>query len=664
MMTKYFKDIENQVKAIYSVAEAAREKGLDPKSFVEIPLASSLAERVTGLLSVKYPQLEDKKIVLRIKELEKEYGLLDHAVALKIAEEVAKEKFCKFVSHLEAIDAGIRIGFAYITVGVVSSPLEGYTHFKLKKTSDNKDYFCVYYSGPVRSAGGTAASFSLLIADYLRESFGYAKYDASEQEVKRAVTEIYDYHERITNLQYLPSEEEIEFLARNLPIQIDGDPSEDKEVSNYKDLERVETNFMRNGFCLVLAESLAQKAIKILNIVYKLRKKGFGLKDWDFLGKFVELQKKKVEKKKESAEATYIQDLVAGRPVLGHPSRQGGFRLRYGRSRFSGLSSMAISPYTMAILDNFIAIGTQLKYEGPGKSSAMTPCDNIDGPIVKLNNNSVIKIDSSDKLRKAKEKGIKEIIHLGDFLVNYGEFFNRGKKLQKPGYCQEWYAAELERKIEQELKEENKESKIEQGKLIEENRERIEEKEAGGKEKLKEKEEEIKEKKEEENKEIEKLVKEIIKNPWTKISFDLALEISKRYNLSLHPDFIFYWSHLNKELFLGLIDWIAHSEIVNNKLSLVYNKTEQERFKQGKRALELIGIEHEVVTENVLINEEDSKALLFNLGIKLEDEIEEKISLSIGKIKQEEVLDIINNLCLIKIKDKAGSYIGARMGRP
>jgi len=36
---------------------------------------------------------------------------------------------------LEGIDAGIRVGFAYATIGVVSPPLEGFTELKLGKNS-------------------------------------------------------------------------------------------------------------------------------------------------------------------------------------------------------------------------------------------------------------------------------------------------------------------------------------------------------------------------------------------------------------------------------------------------------------------------------------------------------------------------------------------------
>ena len=357
-INEYFKELENKVKVAYAVAGEAKAKGLDPLSKVEIPLATSLAGRAAGLIGTIYPQLNNPHIINRILELEKEFGALDPAVCLKIAEEVVKERFCKFQSLEEGIDAGIRMAMAYITLGVVSSPLEGFTHFKLNKTNDGGDYIAAYFSGPIRSAGGTAAAFSIVIIDYLREILGYARYDPSEEEVKRFVTEVYDYHERITNLQYLPSEEEVEFLAKNLPIQVTGEPSEEREVSNYKDLKRIETNFIRSGPCLVLAEGLAQKAPKILKMINKLKGRGFVLSGMDFLKGFVELQQNIKKNKKKTESATYIQDLVAGRPVLSHPSKSGAFRLRYGRTRCSGYSALSIHPATMHILQGVVAIGT------------------------------------------------------------------------------------------------------------------------------------------------------------------------------------------------------------------------------------------------------------------------------------------------------------------
>ncbi|MEK6848353.1 MAG: hypothetical protein AABX65_01845, partial [Nanoarchaeota archaeon] len=601
-----FKELEANVKNVFLAAEAARALGLDPVNKVEIPLATSLAEKVVGLISVRYPQIQDKKIINRILELEGEYGPLDPAVAFKIAEEIAKEKFCKFSSLLEGIDAGIRVGFAYGTLSVVSSPLEGFTELKLNKTEKNEDYFAAYFSGPIRSAGTTASCVVLMLIDYLRETFGYAKYDPNEKEVKRYVTENYDYHERVNNLQYLPTEEEIAFLAENLPIQITGEPSVSKEVSNYKDIARVETNFIRGGMCLIFSEGLAQKAQKGLRILRALQAKGFKISDWEFLEKYVALHKKR-EKGTTDTTPSYIKDIVAGRPVFGYPSRSGAFRFRYGRSRSGGFSAMSVHPATMAITDNFLSIGAQLKVEKPTKGCALTACDSIDGPIVKLNNGSVRKIQNLDEAKKIY-KDVREIIYLGDLLVPIGDVINRNYELIKPGYVEEWWRLEVRKKSE-------------------------------GKEAL--------------DKEI---------------SFDRALEISTRHGVPLYPKFIYYWSQISMDDFFSLLDWTANASFAG-KIILPYSKTEQERYKRGKRALEIIGAEHEVTIENVVLSEETSWAFLANLGVDINKlskktfaEIVEEISL---KIKgEEEVLKAISKVSNFVICDKAGTFIGARMGRP
>ena len=137
---QYLKSIEEETKKIYEIAEEARKKGFDPVNKVEIPLARSLAEKVVGLISSVYPQMDGSGIVERILELERKWGKLNPAICLQIAEEIAKQKFCGFSGLLEAIEAGSRTGIAYITLGVVSSPIEGMTSIKIMKTSDGKEY--------------------------------------------------------------------------------------------------------------------------------------------------------------------------------------------------------------------------------------------------------------------------------------------------------------------------------------------------------------------------------------------------------------------------------------------------------------------------------------------------------------------------------------------
>ena len=139
-LSSYFEKLRKDVDEVYGVAEKARAKGYDPVDKVEIPLAMTMAEKVVGLISTVYPQLVGVEIDARILELEKGFGKLDSTVAFVIAREVAEEKFCKFENKLEAIDAGIRTGFAYTTLAVVSSPIEGYTGIKIGKTREGKEY--------------------------------------------------------------------------------------------------------------------------------------------------------------------------------------------------------------------------------------------------------------------------------------------------------------------------------------------------------------------------------------------------------------------------------------------------------------------------------------------------------------------------------------------
>ena len=605
---KYFKRIEGDVKKVYSVAEEARSKGFDPKNKVEIPLARNLAEKVVGLVSVLYPQMEGSKIAERILELEKEHGKLDPAICLQIAEEIAKQKFCKFSSLLEAITAGARIGFAYITLGVVSSPIEGLTEIKIEKTRDGKEYLSAYYSGPIRSAGGTGGAFSLVIVDYLREIFGFSKYDPTEDEVRRAYMELTDYHERVTNLQYFPTENEAIFLVRNLPLQVEGEASEKYEVSNYKNLDRVSTDFIRNGFCLVLGESLAQKAPKVKKYIDALRKKGYKLSDWDFLEGFIDLHKKREEGHSDVEDSpTYIKDLVAGRPIFGYPSRSGAFRFRYGRGRVSGFSAFSLHPATMAITDNFISIGTQLKIEKPTKGGIVTSCDSIDGPIVKLYNGSVKKVSTKEEAERLYPD-TEEIIYLGDILFPLSDLLNRNHGLIKAGYVEEWWNLDLEEK--------------------------------GG-----------------------------CVDDFFKVSFEDSVELSKKFNVPLHPSYILYWSQISDKQFFELIRWLKVSK-ASDKIIFPYRKNERDKCEVAKRALELLGLEHEVTIENVVLSKEKSKVLLSNLGIGVEileneDLLLNKINESDFEFKEgESVLDLVNRLSNFVIKDKAGDFIGARMAKP
>ena len=633
-MHKYFDHLQKNIIALHGLATKARKKGYDPEERVEIQLAKNMAERVVGLISVIAPQLVDSGVVERIIELEKEYGALDWRVALKIAEDIAEQKFCKFQDQEEAISVGIRAGFAYVTVGVVSAPLEGIATIDFKNRMDGRGrYLSLSFAGPIRNAGGTAAAVSMLIADYVRKKFNYDVYDAQENEIKRTYTEMQDYRDRVAPRQYFPAYEEIEFVMKRMPIEVAGEPSEKFEVSNYKDLPRVPTNNLRSGFCLMMTECIPLKAPKLWK---QLAKWGtnFDMEQWNFLEEFLKLQKEvkakgavKTDKKDDAKikpDFSYLKDLVAGRPIFAHPLRTGGFRLRYGRCRTSGYSSCAIHPATMAVTYDYLATGTQLKLERPSKGTALTACNTIDGPIVKLNSGQVLQLNSIQEV-KERQKDIKEILYLGDFLVNYGDFLDRAHSLIPPGYCQEWWVQELEKAI------------VERFGTID--IEKVSDLTAVPTE----------------------LLEKIMANPLTtRISAKVSISLSKKLAIPLHPIYTYYWTTLKNTQLHILFEWLKTLRITKNKNNEI-EKIILPLAEEPKIILELIGIPQEVVNnEYVLIHTDHAQALVTTLNL------EEPEKTDIKKLIEENqnLLDIINLISPIHIRDKAGVFIGARMGRP
>ncbi|MDD4749988.1 MAG: DNA polymerase II large subunit, partial [Methanosarcinaceae archaeon] len=337
-MLTYFNELESRLNAAIELANRARSNGGDPKPYVEIPLAKDLADRVENLIGVA-------GVAEKIRELETRMSREE--AALEIGRMVAEGEVGDFPDKKEAVEAAIRISMATLTEGVVAAPLEGIDKVEIGKNDDGSDYIQIFYSGPIRSAGGTAQALSVLVGDYVRRGIGIDRYKPRPEEVERYVEEILIY-KRVASLQYMPSEAEIRLIVKNCPVCIDGDPTEAAEVEGYRNLERIATNRVRGGMCLVLAEGLALKAPKVKKHVNKLKMDG-----WDWLETLIggaksgeeeeEPGKKPVIKPKDK----YIRDLIAGRPVFSHPSRPGGFRLRYGRSRNTSFAAAGINPATM-----------------------------------------------------------------------------------------------------------------------------------------------------------------------------------------------------------------------------------------------------------------------------------------------------------------------------
>ncbi len=432
---EYFALLTEKFDKAYEVAEGARSRGYDPELHVEVKPAPDLATRVEGIIGIS-----GLAEVIKGKSAKSRQDL-----AFEMVKEVCTNQ--RFEMNTKArLTLAVRVGLSILTEGILVAPTEGMQGVELHKNSDGSDYISIMYAGPIRGAGGTSAALSVALADYGRKILGIGVYKAQQSEIERYLEEIMLYHSRVARLQYLPSEDDIRMILQNCPVCVDGVPTEDMEIGIHRNIKRLDangkqqmiTNKIRGGVGLVLCEGIAQKAKSVLKYT-----KAVDL-NWTWLNNIIKVDKatSTVERGESKKEAVFLQELVAGRPVLAYPDYPGSFRLRYGRSRLTGIAAKGFNPATMLLLEEFIASGTQIKVEKPGKGCIAMPVDSIEGPFVKLVSGEAFKVNTAAKALEVKDR-ISKIISVGDILITYGDFKKTNTPLQPTSYVEEYWLEEL-----------------------------------------------------------------------------------------------------------------------------------------------------------------------------------------------------------------------------
>ncbi|MFB6135980.1 MAG: DNA polymerase II large subunit [Halobacteriaceae archaeon] len=632
----YFERIEDELGTALDVAGEAKRRGDDPRPEVEIPVAKDMADRVENILGID-------GVAERVRELEGE--LSREEAALELVADFVEGTVGDYDTRAGKVEGAVRTAVALLTEGVVAAPIEGIDRVELLENDDGTEFVSVFYAGPIRSAGGTAQALSVLVADYARALLGIDEFKPRDVEVERYAEEVGLYDDE-TGLQYSPKDEETKFIAEHCPIMLDGEATGDEEVSGFRDLERVETNSPRGGMCLVLAEGIALKAPKIQRYTRDLDEV-----DWPWLQDLIDGTVGKGdgdgdasadagEENDDEADGDeavdagdgadegegegagpprvdpskkFLRDLIAGRPVFGHPSAEGGFRLRYGRARNHGFATAGVHPATMHLVDDFLATGTQIKTERPGKAGGVVPVDSIEGPTVKLANGDVRRIDDPAEALEIRN-GVEEILDLGEYLVNYGEFVENNHPLAPASYVVEWWEQDAA---------------------------------AAGAD-----------------------VQALRDDPHVDLEdpdADRALAWADEHDAPLHPKYTYCWHDVSVEQVDALADAVADGELVDREAGadpvsdLVVERTDAVR-----ETLEALLVEH-AQGENV-IRVPDWLPLARSLGLfgdltrtwSLEDLSEHARTHDGG----ENAIEAINEVAPFEVRERAPTRVGNRMGRP
>ncbi|AUV83664.1 DNA polymerase II large subunit [Salinigranum rubrum] len=636
---RYFERIESRLDEAFETAEAAKAQGWDPTCEVEIPVAKDMADRVENILEIP-------GVAERVRELEGQMSREE--AALELVTDFVEGSVGDYESKAGKIEGAVRTAVALLTEGVVAAPIEGIDRVEILDNDDGTQFVNVYYAGPIRSAGGTAQALSVLVADYARTLLDIDEYKPRTEEVERYVEEV-NLYDKDTGLQYSPKDKETRFIARNMPIMLDGEATGDEEVSGYRDLERVDTNNPRGGMCLVLAEGIALKAPKIQRYTRKLDEV-----EWPWLQDLIdgtigtddedgqaetddaesgEDSEREADDDGETAPADepvgpprvepatkFLRDLIAGRPVFGHPSMPGGFRLRYGRARNHGFATAGVHPATMHLVDDFLATGTQIKTERPGKAAGVVPVDSIEGPTVRLANGDVRRIDDPREALELRN-GVEAILDLGEYLVNYGEFIENNHPLAPSSYTVEWWRQDFEH--------------------------------AGG-----------------DLQALEDDPHVDLSNP----TVAEALAWATEHDCPLHPAYTYLWHDLSVEAFEALADTVEAGHVTEATADggVALDPTSERRTgtlvlprtEETTRALETLLVEHRQTDDDVRIAtwEPLVRSLGFTPGLERTwDRLSEHAR---TWDDGENAVEAVNDVAPFRIRERAPTRVGARMGRP
>ncbi len=586
----YAKRLHDEYDRLYTLASLARSKGLDPSFKVESQTTYDLAERVEK--AVGPPGVAE-----RIRELGK--VISREETALKISEEIALGRFGSFEEE-RAAEQAVRTALAVLDEAVTVAPIQGIYDVKIRKNTDRSRHLAIYFAGPMRSAGGTEMGMTMIVGDHVRRKLNLQPYHATDQEARRFVEELRIYERAVARFQYRNSDTVLHDAMLRLPIEPNGVETDPVEVAVNRNLPGVETNRVRGGALRVVNDGLLGRSQKVLRIVERL-----GLEGWEWLHSL----KTSSAEGEEAKEFMFMEDVVGGRPIFAFPGATGGFRIRYGRARNTGLASVGVHPATMEILGGFLAMGVQMRTERPGKAGIVTAVDTIEPPVVRMLDGSVVRIESPSEARAVKDK-IHRILFLGDLIVGYGEFLENNRALVPSGFVEEWWGQLLAEK----LKAFEGNPSLQESLSIP----------------------------------LERL-QEMAQRPLsTRPSAKEAIEISRAFGIPLHPFYTFFWDSLKIDELRYLREKILQQSGPTEQTILVpYDP-------KLKLLLEKLCLPHRVVDGSIQIREEEALVLKAVLGSETAD----------LRPDNSDTLESLSRLAGFTIRNKAPNYIGARMGRP
>jgi DNA polymerase II large subunit len=274
----------------------------------------------------------------------------------------------------------------------------------------------------------------------------------------------------------------------------------------------------------------------------------------------------------------------------------------------------------MHLVDDFLATGTQIKTERPGKAAGVVPVDSIEGPTVRLANGDVRRIDDPEEALEVRN-GVEKILDLGEYLVNYGEFVENNHPLAPASYTVEWWRQEFEA--------------------------------AGA--------------------DVQAMADDVhveLEDP----SADEAMAWARDYDAPIHPTYTYCWHDVSVGEVNALATAVENARVAQTDGAVAADPASTQggdlvlpRSETVRKALEHLLVEHTQREDDLVVP--DWRPLVATLGFDL-DSLDR--DWTVGDLSErartyddgDNAIEAINEVAPFAVRERAPTRIGNRMGRP
>lgn len=373
-LSEYYSKLKNEVFKLQSLANAARNNGLDPTPSIE----STILEEISMKIDNNLPSKEQI-----LKALSSKSHRVLYKTGLALAKEIIKNRFSLQLRDEDAINQAFQTA-TLIATRFTSNIATNSIKISIKRDINGSNYFLIQLLDSVLEIKTNLIFFSFITINEIRKLLYVA-----EAPYERKLIDIQKFLVDQVELDHLnvireEVKENLKLIVQHLPFAIS-----------------IHEQLQQRTPSILYTNPTHKTFVNIVKLLSKMKKsvelaRYLAVNDWDWLNKITDIPTR--QRRLQICEAS-----------------PGGFTLKFGRSQNMFTRNAAIHPSVSEIINNIIGMGSKVEISDIGKFN-ISIVDSIVPPTVRLSDGSTITLFDPLVAKKVKNK-ITKILSFGDLLI-------------------------------------------------------------------------------------------------------------------------------------------------------------------------------------------------------------------------------------------------------